>query len=268
MKKITIAQLLEPLEAKQKKEFKRVYKYINAVDYVNWEEEIISEKRFNSLLRLVNKSLIGEDISLSIGFKYFRGNKLFVEKGVFIPQYDTEKIIDLLSPKGKGKTLLEIGTGTGAIAISARKEYGYDVTSIDINRHALKLAEKNASENEVEIKLEKQDIFKWEPTERFDVLISNPPYININDENVEKWVKENQPSKALYAELDGYAFYQRIILNYDLYIKPGGTLIFEIGYDQAKAVTLLAKQVNYKSIKVYKDLEGRLDRFVVIEFNE
>lgn len=266
MAKKTISELIEPFKAKEKKEIKRVYKYIHGLNHVNWDEQIISERKFRSLLRLVNKSIIGEDISLDIGYKYFRENKIFVEQGVFIPQYDTEKIIDFLPKDGKNKTLLEVGTGSGAIAISAKKECGYSVTSIDVNKQALKLATKNALENDVEINFIKEDVFKWEPTEKFDILISNPPYININDEHVEKWVKENQPSIALYAELDGYAFYQRIILNYDLYIKPGGMLIFEIGYDQAQAIKLLASQVDYKTIKIEKDLEGKYDRFAIIEF--
>ncbi len=232
---------------------------------VNWSEEGIAIDEFQRIISLAKKSILDEDITFDIGFKYFRGNKIFVEEKVFVPQYDTEQIVDFLSKFNNKKTLLEVGTGTGAISIASKKEHKFDVTAIDINNNALKLAKRNADFNKVNINFINQNIFEYAPKEKFDILISNPPYIDINDSNVEKWVEDNQPHEALYADLDGYAFYKWLILNHDLYLESGGIMIFEIGYNQAKTIKLLVNQINYKSFSVYKDIESKFDRFVVIE---
>lgn len=263
----SITEHLNNQDSKVKKEFKRLYKFINNKNTFDWDKVVISNKEFNNIIRLVNKTILGEDISFKLGFKYFRKNKINVQKGVFVPQFDTEPIIDLLPKDGKDKTLIEIGTGTGVIAISAAKEFHYITSAIDVNKKAIKLSKRNALENEVEINIFNADVFKWVPEEPFDILISNPPYIDINDPNVDEWVKLNQPKNALYADLDGYAFYQRLILNHELYVKENGLMIFEIGFDQAKAIRLLAKQVGFESFKVIKDIEKNHDRFIVIKFN-
>ncbi len=261
-----IESYLTNLSSKEKTEFKRTYKYINNVNTVDWNTTEISSSQFKRILKLTKKKLNGEDISLDIGFKYFRDNKIHLKKGVFIPQYDTESIIDLLPEANKEQTLLEVGSGSGVIAICANKEKGYKVTSIDVNKKATKLSILNAKENNATVNFVRQDLFTYQPKDKFDVLISNPPYIDINDENVEDWVKQNQPSNALYAEECGYSFYQKLILNHELYIKDNGLMIFEIGFDQGESILKLTKQIKTKSVKIHKDLDGKFDRFIVIKF--
>ena len=236
MVKKTINKFISNLSSKEKSEFKRIYKYINNISTVDWELTKISNFNFKKIKKLSDKKLKGKDISFELGFKYFRNVKIFLKKGVFVPQYDTEAIIDLLPKAQKGQTLLEIGSGTGVIAICSNLEKGYKTTSLDINKKATKISIKNAIESKADVNFINQDFFTYEPIEKFNILISNPPYIDTNDKNLEEWVKDNQPKNALYADNDGFFFYQKIILNHEKYIKKDGILIFEIGYDQAEQI--------------------------------
>lgn len=263
----TIETFLKQLSSDDRRIFKRIYRYIHNLNNVIWDETQITVDEYNRILNLVNKQKNNIDTTFDIGFKYFRGNKLFVKEGVFVPQYDTEQILELIPKNIKKKNILEVGVGTGAISISLKKEFNsLDIVGIDINKMALELSQRNAEENKVDVTFLEQNIFDFKPKTKFDILISNPPYIDIDDENIEEWVKMFQPKNALYAGSKGYEFYEYLIYNHKNFLNENGIMIFEIGFNQAKKIESFSKKVKHKKIKVYKDLENKFDRFIVIEF--
>jgi release factor glutamine methyltransferase len=173
-------------------------------------------------------------------------------KNVFVPQYDTEGILDFFDEsKEKG---LEIGVGTGVISISLAKHFNKEMTGIDINKKALRLTAENAGSNGVLLELKNKDLFNFKPNEKFDFLVTNPPYISYEEE-VEEWVENNQPKEALYATDDGLAFYKYLLKNKDLFLKPKGRMIFEIGYNQKEKLTKIVEELNVE-YNFMKDLSG------------
>lgn len=264
-----LSEHLENKDINKVKEFKKLFKFINNLDYVNWEDQSIDDLTFSNIWNLTEKKCNGEDITFDIGYKYFRGNTIKLEQGVFVPQFDTEPIIDIVRDKCKAiSTALEIGTGTGAISIALAKELNIEVTAIDINKDATILASENALLNNITINILNEDLFEYEPLLKYELLISNPPYIDVNDTNVEQWVKDNQPKEALYAEDNGYKFYKYILDNYNKYLISGGYILFEIGYNQSKDISTYALKKGHEVISIYKDLDNINDRFVLIKTKE
>ena len=246
-----------------KKTFKEIYNLKNDVKIFNWNNIKLNEKEFNVLEKITNLKLKGKDITFDIGYRYFRGNKITLKKGVFVPQYDTEQIVDLvLDLDIKKGNILEIGSGSGAISISLEKETDFDITSIDINLLATKLSLFNDKSGKIDFI--NKDFETFNPPFKFDIIISNPPYIKENDIEVEEWVKNNQPYESLYAGEDGLSFYRTIFFNVKKYLHKNTYIILEIGYSQALDVINLASKIS-KEIKVIKDYSG-LDRFVVIKY--
>lgn len=257
-----------PLELKTI--IKKVYNLINDTKIISMEDVEVNDSEFNKIIELTQKINLGEDITFDIGYRYFRNNKIFLEKGVFVPQYDTEQIIDLVKDKINEGRFLEIGTGSGAIPISLIKETNMTGITIDINSKAIELAKRNLKYNlpqgieKLEFKL--MDIFNHSIDEKFDLLISNPPYIEYNDKNVDEWVKNNQPKEALYAEDDGLAFYKQIFNEVPNILNQNGYIILEIGYNQANKIKDLLKSKIFYEMEVIKDYE-KYDRFIVAKYN-
>ncbi len=260
-----LISLINKLEPKLSKTIRDVYKEINDVNILVWDEIKISEQDYKKILEISKRKLSGEDITFDIGYRYFRGNKLFLEKGVFVPQYDTEQIIDLVI-KNKiniGKAL-EIGSGTGAISISLSNETNLDITSIDINPLATSLSIKNDTKNR--ILFLNEDFSNFLPNKKFDLIISNPPYISEDDKYVEKWVKDNQPKEALYAKNNGLSFYEMIFNKIPDILNINGYIILEIGYNQAISVGKIFSKISTK-MEVIKDYEGH-DRFIILKYEK
>lgn len=251
-----------------KKTMKEIYNLKNDVRVCDLNNVFVTNKEFIELKRIAKLKEDGEDITFEIGYRYFRGNKLLLEKGVFVPQYDTEQIVDLvLNLDIKKGRLIEVGSGTGAISISLKNETKFDITSIDINPKAIKISKTNNKlNNKDKITFIYKDFNKFKPKEKFDILISNPPYIKIGDEEVEEWVKINQPKEALYAGEDGLDFYRSIFSNVKLILNKNTYIILEIGYSQFKEVKNLAEKIS-TNIKVIKDYSG-FDRFMVIKYEQ
>ncbi len=198
--------------------------------------------------------------------KAFRNNELDLSKEVFTPQWDTEGLIDLVIKHIDFGIGLEIGTGTGAIPIAIASESNNVIYSIDINKKAIELARKNAIKNNVEqaIYFETASIFESKFDTKFDFIVSNPPYISYDDEDVEEWVKQNQPEEGLYARDNGLEFYIHIINRFDELLHPNGMMFFEIGEEQEND---LKKLVEGKfQYKFFKDLASKT-RYMIIENN-
>ena len=158
--------------------------------------------------------------------------------------------------------ILDIGTGSGAIAITLAKHLNGQITATDISEKALELAKKNAQKNNAQITFKKSDILN-NVQGQFDIVISNPPYIAKN-EQIEPLVKNNEPHIALYAEDNGLYFYKEILKNIKPHLKEKNLIAFEIGMTQSKPITNIAKTY-FPNAQVIteKDLTGK-DRYIFI----
>ena len=258
-----LTDLLDLYNDDFKRTFKKIYNLKYDIKILNLENIWIGLKEFKKLKKITNKKLKKQDITFDIGYRYFRNNKLILKKGVFVPQFDTEQIIDLVLEKKiiKGNAL-EVGSGSGAIAISLAKETRLNVVSIDINKKAIKLARQNDKKNTVKFVFE--DFKNFESDHLFDLIISNPPYIGKKDIYIEHWVKHNQPKKALYAKNNGLDFYRIIFEKSKELLVPGGYVIIEIGWNQGEEIYKMAKKI-YNNIEILKDYSGH-ERFMVMKY--
>lgn len=216
-----------------------------------------------SILRLSN----GEPVNYITGHKEFMSLDFCVNNSTLIPRQDTEILVEQVIDFYKNKKppfIFEIGTGSGCIAISlANYIKDCHITACDVSDFALETAKLNAQRNNVSEKINfiKKDIMTGFPSlhSPIDCIVSNPPYIESNTiQNLEPIVKDFEPITALDGGLDGLDFYRQIILCNNL--KSGGLLAFEIGYNQAAAVTELMN-TEFTNIKIIKDLSGN-DRVV------
>ena len=203
-----------------------------------------------------------------IGYADFFGMQLTVDERVLIPRPETEELVQLIlaeNPKENLK-ILDIGTGSGAIALAlAKNRPNWLVTATDISQEALDLASENAKNQNLNIFFKKSDCFA-EISEKYDIIVSNPPYISREDESeVGLNVLHSEPHLALFADEDGLAIYRRIAEDAKDYLKDGGKIYLEIGYKQGQSVPeLFRKYLPEKRVRTLKDQFGQ-DRMVVVD---
>ena len=203
----------------------------------------------------------------------FYGRKFYVDKGVLIPRQDTEILVEKMIDTLKDKVLkneihpkiLDIGVGSGIIGITAALEIESSyVLGVDISEKALETAQKNKEILKVSnIKFLKSDLFENVEFREFDMIVSNPPYISLNEIGImSDDTLLHEPSEALFAENDGLYFYYEICQKASDYLADFGYLLFEIGYKKGKNVAKIMASSGFKNIEVVKDLAG-LDRVVI-----
>ena len=202
------------------------------------------------------------------GKAYFRDLELAVDERVLIPRPETEELVDLVLKENSKADLrvLDIGTGSGAIAISLKSARpDWQVTASDISQGALQWAEENSKLNQVSLDFVESDVF-GQITGTFDVIISNPPYIAYGDKDeVGMNVLASEPHLALFADEDGFAIYRQIIEGAGEHLSENGKLYFEIGYKQGDGLrALLSKHFPQKRVRVLEDIFGK-DRKVVMD---
>ena len=209
----------------------------------------------------------GEPVQYIVGNVDFYNSNFIVNKNVLIPRFETEELvlntINFIKEYFKVPIkVLDIGTGSGAIAISIKKEVNSEVYATDISKEALAVAKENADRNGVSINFINTNIYEG-ITNKFDVIISNPPYIR-HDEEIDDLVKNNEPHMALYADNNGLYFYEEILKNIKKILNDKYLIAFEIGKDQAKDITnIIEKFLPESNIILKKDLEGR-DRMLFV----
>jgi len=226
----------------------------------------ISQGEYDKFLELKEKRIKGIPFQYILGEQYFMGLKFLVNEDVLIPRADTEilvyKVIDILKNK-KNSKILDMCTGSGCIAISLEKNLtGVEVVAADISEKALNIAKKNSEVNQSEIKFYNSNLFEKIPKEKFDIIVSNPPYIatkNIDNLAIDVL---HEPKLALDGGDDGLKFYRKISESALDYLKDDGFLVFEIGYDQANDVREILDKLNYKEIEVIKDYSNN-DRVLI-----
>ena len=205
-----------------------------------------------------------------VGNVCFYGNIINVNKNVLIPRFETELLVEKTIKYIKDSfkeinniSILDIGTGSGCIAITLKRELDSKVVGVDISKDALEVARCNANSNDVSVEFVLSDVFS-NVNDKFDVIISNPPYIR-EDEEIEEIVRSNEPHLALYAKNNGLYFYDKILRECKGYLNDKFLIAFEIGYEQGDDVRTLAyKYLDNVTISVEKDYSGK-DRFVFIK---
>ena len=203
-----------------------------------------------------------------IGQADFYGMQLKVDDRVLIPRPETEELVELILAENSEENLkvLDIGTGSGAIALAlAKNRAAWSVTAADISQEALDLASENAKVQKLNIFFKKSDCFA-EISEKYDIIVSNPPYISREDESeIGLNVLYSEPHLALFADEDGLAIYRRIAEDAKYHLKDGGKIYLEIGYKQGQSVPeLFRKYLPEKRVRTLKDQFGQ-DRMVVID---
>ena len=233
--------------------------------FSNSFSEQMSKENENKYFSLIEKH-IKEDVPLShlVGFEYFYDRKYKVTKDVLSPRMETEeliyKVIEYVNASNKNKfKILDLCTGSGIIAITLKKELeqvSVDIIASDISEEALEVAKENSQSHDATIKFIKSDIFN-NIDDKFDIIVSNPPYIDRKDEvTMQDNVLNYDPHLALFAEEEGMYFYRKIIEQANDYLNENGVIFFEIGYDQKDKIIKLADMNGY-SAEVYKDINGR-----------
>ena len=216
----------------------------------------------------MNKRLKHIPVGYIFGKTEFFGRNFYVDENTLIPRIDTEILIETVLPyinnlkqEKNDISILDIGTGSGIIAITIQKETSLNVTAVDISENALKIAKKNAENLDAKIEFIYSNLFENLKNRQFDFIVSNPPYIKtaVIDE-LEPEVKGNEPILALDGGIDGLKFYKEIISNSKNYLKLNGMLFFEIGYDQANEVKELL-QKDFEEITIKKDYSNN-DRVI------
>ncbi|EJF75462.1 peptide chain release factor N(5)-glutamine methyltransferase [Bartonella alsatica] len=238
----------------------------NASDRIFQPDMCLSFEQIVQLEHAIQRRIAGEPVYRIIGAREFYGISLALSPDTLEPRPDTEILIDLVLPllkkhvKELGKiTLLDMGTGSGAIAIAILKQIPQSYTvAVDISEDALKTATKNAKNAEV--------IDRFIPlfsdwfdsvTGRFDLIISNPPYIPATDiQNLAKEVQLYDPLRALIGGKDGLDFYRKLSDKASNYLKEKGHIAVEIGYSQEKEVCDLFEKNGFKCLEMRKDLSG------------
>lgn len=228
---------------------------------------ILTEEEKTTLISKIKELKSGRPIQYVIGNVDFYGNIINVDENVLIPRFETEGLVEETvniskTMFDKKVRILDIGTGSGCIAITLKNMLNSDVDAVDISSSAIKIAKKNAHLNKVDVNFILSDLFK-NVKEKYDIIISNPPYI-ANDEEIEDIVKNNEPHLALYAKDNGLFYYKEIIKQANNYLNEISLIVFEIGYKQGDILKEYAKSYFPNSrIYVKKDLSDK-DRYLFI----
>lgn len=220
-----------------------------------------------NLIKYQKELLNNRPIQYIVGNVNFYGNIIEVNEDVLIPRYETEFLVEKAISLAKKYfppkiDILDLGTGSGCIAITLKKHLESNIDALDISNKALSIARKNAQNNNVKINFLNKDIATYQE-KQYDLIISNPPYIS-EEEEIMDLVKNNEPHIALYAKDNGLYFYKKIIDNLPLITKEKYLLALEIGYNQAIPISEYAKnKLKDINITVEKDLSNK-DRYIFI----
>ena len=246
----------------------RSLKNLSFTDFVFALQQEVTEEEEVFVQGIFQQLVAHKPAQYIIGQADFYGMQLKVDERVLIPRPETEELVELILAENPETNLsvLDIGTGSGAIALAlAKNRPNWSVVAADISQDALDLASENAKNQNLQIFLKKSDCFT-EISEKYDIIVSNPPYISREDASeVGLNVLYSEPHLALFADEDGLAIYRRIAEDVKDYLKDGGKIYLEIGYKQGQSVPeLFRKYLPEKRVRTLKDQFGQ-DRMVVVD---
>ena len=231
------------------------------------QELLISDEE--ELKEITSELKTGKPYQQILGHTEFYGKKFFVDENVLIPRPETEELVELakieiqnLKSKIQNLKLLDIGTGSGIIPITLKKHFKKaEISAIDISEKALEIAKKNAEFHQANIEFIQQDYLNTKLEEKYDIIISNPPYIGIEENiEIEDSVKGFEPNIALFSPTsDALIFYRKIAKDAEQFLNENGMIFLEINQKLGKETLELFS--NYSESRLIKDLSGN-DRFV------
>lgn len=234
------------------------------------KETEISKKDYKKYLKLKKKLEKGETVQYILKSANFYGNDFYINNNVLVPRPETEVLVEITNKliketfQKKDIKILDIGTGSGVIAITLNLlNKNSIVTATDISKKALKAAKINNKKNKTNVKFIKTNLYN-KIKQKYDVIISNPPYIDIKSDKIEEKVKNNEPALALFAKDEGLYFYKEILKNIKSVINKNHIIAFEIGQGQAAKIKKIAKEyLSNDEIIIKKDYNG-FDRYIFI----
>lgn len=251
---------------------------IESVSNLSLDKILIADELPNKekMLEIANKrAQTHAPIQHILGFAYFMGEKYIVNENVLIPRDETELLVqkayELIKNQQTKIDILDIGVGSGCISCALAKklfEKDIEILGVDISLDAISTALENINKLDLirKVILRKSDIFsKIRDIEKFDLIVSNPPYIPLSQKDeLDNVVKNFDPHLALFApDEDGIEFYKKIIETAPKFLKKGGFLAFELGVNQSEKVKKLLEK-DFKNIKITKDLAG-IDRVITAQ---
>lgn len=220
-----------------------------------------------NIFNLAKRRAEGEPLAYLVGYKDFFKSRFSVDPSVLIPRSETELLVEEALALGPQKNIIDIGSGSGCIGLSLLKEWPECfLTAVDVSDKALQITQKNAKQLNLENRVELffGEIETYSVQKKFDLVVSNPPYISRNDQRLDANVKKYEPNLALFAEDDGLLFYKRWTVWAHNNLKADGWLIYEVGEGQAGLVQSICLQNGFKNIKIIKDLSG-IERVIVAQ---
>jgi release factor glutamine methyltransferase len=229
--------------------------------YLNWERPL-AENEISSYREMLKRRGNREPLQYILGEVEFYGYPFKVNPSVLIPRPETELLVETIVLENSNKNdlnILDLGTGSGIIAISLARNLNCKITAVDINSKALETALFNADLNKTLDKIEfiKADILNDNIIGEFDIIVSNPPYISKEDYNVlEPELKVYEPSEALTDYMDGLTFYKAIISKAKTNLKKNGKIYFELGQGQSLKVKSLLEQYHFININIINDYQS------------
>ncbi|SEQ31305.1 [protein release factor]-glutamine N5-methyltransferase [Devosia sp. YR412] len=239
---------------------------LSTLDLATRENDLVDEPATARVAELIRRRMTGESVARIIGFRAFYGLDFILNEATLEPRPDTELLVDLaLGHLPAGGRLLDLGTGTGCIPIAIlANQSDASAVAVDLSARALEAAHDNAERNGVSGRMAFPHGSWFDPLDedRFDLITSNPPYItSAVVETLAPEVKDFDPRLALDGGPDGLAPYRVIATQAADWLKPGGWVLVEIGYDQGAAVSALFLEAGFEDVNVHRDL-NQLDRVV------
>lgn len=232
---------------------------LSRIQLITQAERALTDLEAAALTELVARRQRGEPIAYIVGKREFFGLDFAVSDAVLIPRPDTELIVELaLERLPQGERLLDMGTGSGAIAVSiAHTRPDAQVTALDVSDAALDVARRNAQDNGAAVRFLRSDWFAaLDEADCFAVIVSNPPYIAAGDAHLSQGDLRFEPVGALTDHADGLSALRTIVAGAPAHLDAGGWLLLEHGYDQAAGVRALLAAGAYTDVQSWRDLAG------------
>jgi release factor glutamine methyltransferase len=223
-------------------------------------DALIDAPQARRIERLIEQRAAGRPVAQLLGYRAFYGRDFRVDEHVLIPRPETELLVDLAlaADLADAARVLDVGTGTGCIALTlAAERPGWRVTAVDRSPAALNVARANRQALELErVTLLEGDLLEPVAGQRFDLIVSNPPYIAADDAHLERGDLRHEPRMALAGGSDGLELIRRLVDQAVQALNSGGLLMIEHGYDQASAVAGLCRRAGFETVSSHRDLAG------------
>lgn len=261
----------QTLESEMHAALKGMYdeREINAMARILWEDIFQDPNLQNKKVKLeiiLDRMNLGEPLQYVIGVADFYGLKFKVNPSVLVPRPETEELVSILVKNENDKpvqSILDIGTGSGCIAITIKKNIDHhEVTACDVSEEALKVAKENASLNEVAVNFLQYDFTNkknWRQKHIYDIIVSNPPYIALDEQSkLSKQVLDFEPSLALFSPTTDALYFYKLIHDFSFnHLKKGGRMYLELNEFNAQKVLQLFEQYGFSNLDLIKDLQGK-----------